>query len=207
MSLVSSDMSDTFHNFQYSQGYFGVALVNGRLRAAYVKSFFERNSTEIGRNLTDGRWHRLEVNVTSGNVWIGVDSDQIRLRPPGDSQVTDLTDTLYMGSLLGQFSDLQLELHRKFVTFSGCARRVTINGQGITFETADRSGRFPLPSPSCKKDENCLPSSCANGGTCDATWTGFECRCLNDFVGSQCENGELISASLKMGVYGPMMQM
>ena len=180
--------------FQPSQGYFGLALVNGRLQAAYVKSFFDRSSAVIGQNLADGRWHKVEVNVTSGNVVISVDSFQTTLLPPrGTQAITDLTDTLYMGALLNQFSALGIALNNNFATFGGCSRNVAINGQAVTFETAQRSGVFPLPSPGCKKDENCGPSSCANGGTCDATWTGSECRCLNDFVGSHCENGKLIT--------------
>lgn len=185
---------NTCVEFQSTQGYFGLALVNGRLQAAYVKSFFERNSAVVGQNLADGRWHRVMVNVTSGDVLIGVDSNQTRLAPPRGSQpITDLKDTLYMGALSNQFSNLGIVLSNQFGTFSGCARRVTINGQMITFETAQKSGNFPEPSPGCKKDENCVTSSCANEGTCDATWTGFECSCLSDFVGERCENGELLT--------------
>lgn len=185
---------DTCVELQPSQGYFGLALVNGHLQAAYVESFFDRSRAVIGQNLADGRWHRVEVNITSGNVVISVDSFQTTLPPPRGSQaITDLSDTLHMGALVNQFSALGIALNNNFATFAGCSRRVTINGQAITFETAQRSGGFPLPRPGCKKDENCVPSSCANGGTCDATWTGFGCDCLNDFVGSQCENGKLIT--------------
>ena len=156
-----------------------------------MKSFRERSSDVIGQNLSDGRWHKLHVNVTSGNVVIGVDSFQTVLLPPSGSQaITDLDSTLYMGSLLSQFSALQITLNNKFLSFSGCSRSVMINEKVITFETAQKNGGFSLPKPSCTKDSNCAPSSCANEGTCDATWTGFECRCLNDFVGSQCQNGE-----------------
>lgn len=158
-----------------------------------MKSFFERSDDVIGQNFSDGRWHKVQVNVTSGNVMIGVDSFQTILTPPRGSQpITDLDDNLYMGGLLNQFSALGITLNNKFLTFSGCSRSITINGKEITFETAQKSGGFPLPKPSCKKDENCAPSPCANEGKCDATWTGFECRCLNDFVGSQCQNGKEI---------------
>lgn len=144
----------------------------------------------IGQNFSDGRWHKVQVNVTSGNVTISVDTFQTALKPPRGSQaITDLDGNLYMGGLLNQFTDLGVVLTRT-VTFSGCSRSVTINEKEITFETAQKSGGFPLPKPSCKKDENCAPSSCANQGKCDATWTGFECRCLNDFIGSQCQNGK-----------------
>ena len=156
-----------------------------------MKSFSDRWPDVIGQNLSDGRWHKVQVNVTSGNVMISVDSFQTVLTPPiGSQAITDLDDNLYMGGLLNQFSVLGITLNNKFLTFSGCSRSVTINGKEITFEIAQKSGGFPLPKPSCKKDENCAPSSCANEGTCDASWTGFECRCLNDFVGSQCQNGK-----------------
>ena len=156
-----------------------------------MKSFFERSSDVFGQNLSDGRWHKLQVNVTSGNVTIGVDLFQTVLAPPRGSQaIADLDVTLYMGGLLSQFSALGIALNNKLITFSGCSRSVTINGNAITFETAQKSGGFPLPKPSCKKDENCAPSSCANEGTCDATWTGFKCGCLNDFVGSHCQSGK-----------------
>lgn len=158
-----------------------------------MKSFFERSSDVIGQNFSDGRWHEVQVNVTSGNVMISVDTFQTVLTPPiGSQAITDLGDNLYMGELLNQFSDLGITLTNKFVTFSGCSRSVTINEKEITFETAQKSGGFSLPKPSCKKDENCAPSSCANEGKCDATWTGFECRCLNDFFGNQCQNGKEI---------------
>lgn len=144
----------------------------------------------IGQNFSDGRWHKVQVNVTSGNVAISVDTFQTELTPPSGSQaITDLDDNLYMGGLLNQFTDLGVVLTRT-ATFSGCSRSVTINEKEVTFETAQKSGGFPLPKTSCKKDENCAPSPCANQGKCDATWTGFECRCLNDFIGSQCQNGK-----------------
>ena len=156
-----------------------------------MKSFIETSSGVIGQNFSDGKWHKVQVNVTSGNVMISVDTFQTVLTPPRGSQaITDLGDNVYMGELLNQFSALGITLNNKFVTFSGCSRRVTINENEITFETAQKSGGSPLPKPSCKKDENCAPSSCANEGKCDATWTGFECRCLNDFVGNQCQNGK-----------------
>ena len=170
-----------------------MALDNGRLRVAYVKSFFQRSSDVIGQNLSDGKWHRLQVNATSGNVVIEVDSYHTVLAPPRGSQpITDLENTLYMGGLLGQFSVLGIALNNKLTTFSGCSKNVVINGNLSTFETAQRNGGYSLPKSSCKKDENCAPDSCANEGTCDATWTGFECRCLDDFVGSQCQNGEIV---------------
>ena len=154
-----------------------------------MKSFFDRTSAVIGQNLADGRWHRLDVNVTSGNLSIAVDSFRTTLVPPSGSQpITHLGKTLHLGSL--QFNDLGIALNSEFLTFSGCSRRVFINDQLITFETAQKNGGFSLPLPSCKKDDNCGPSSCANEGSCDATWTGYECRCLKDFVGRQCENGK-----------------
>ena len=167
-----------------------------------MKSFFERRSAVIGQNFSDGRWHKVQVNVTSGNVMIRVDTFQTVLAPPSGSQsTTDLGDNLYMGGLLNQLSPLGLTLNNKFLAFSGCSRSVTINEQEITFDTAQKSGGFPLPKSSCKKDENCAPSSCANEGMCDATWTGFECRCLNDFVGSQCQNGKEVVVNRKRIVY------
>lgn len=164
---------------------------NGRLRVAYVRSFFERNYLDIGRNLSDGKWHRLHINVTSGSVTIDVDTYHAVLTPPRVSQpIADLENTLYMGGLLSRFTDLLIYLNNKQSTFSGCSRNVIMNGNLTTFETAQTSGGYSMPKSSCKKDENCAPDSCENGGACDATWTGFECHCLDDFVGSRCQNGE-----------------
>ena len=154
-----------------------------------MTSFRDRSFASIGQNFADGRWHKLEVNVTSGRVVIAVDDFQTVLSPPrGLQSLANLENALYIGSMLSQFSDLQLAL-REFVTFSGCARGVTINGHSVTFDAAQKGG-FPLPTAGCKKDENCRPTSCANSGTCEATWSGFECQCLSDFVGSHCQNSE-----------------
>lgn len=169
-----------------------MALVNGRLHAAHVTSFIQRSSLVIGQNLADGSWHTVRVNVTSGNILIGIDSLHSTLAPSGSQAITDLHDTLYLGSLFQsvQFGALGLALSSIFATFGGCSRNVNVNGQVITFDKAQRSGSFPLPHPGCKKNDNCAPDSCANEGTCVASWTGFHCRCLNDFAGSRCENGK-----------------
>jgi len=162
-----------------------------------MKSRVERSSAVIGQNFSDGRWHKVQVNVTSGSVMISIGTFRTVLAPPSGSQaITDLDDILYMGGLLNKFSDLGITLN-KFSAFTGCSRRVTINEEEITFETAQKSGGFPLPKSGCKKDENCAASPCANEGECDATWSGFECRCLNDFVGSQCQNGKEIVVNRK----------
>ena len=145
----------------------------------------------IGENLADGRWHTVRVNVASGSIVIAVDSLNRTLTPSSGSQaITDLKDTLSLGALSNDFLALGITLGSVLGTFSGCSKNLTINGQVITFETAQKSGGFPLAQPGCRKDENCRLSSCANGGTCDATWTGFECRCLSDFLGSSCKNGK-----------------
>lgn len=169
-----------------------MALVNGRLHAAHVTSFIDRRSLVIGQNLADGSWHTIRVNVTSGNIVIGIDSLYSTLAPSGSQAITDLQDTLYLGTLFQsiQFQTLGIALSSVFATFGGCSRNVTVNGQVFTFDTAQRSGRFPLPHPGCRKNDNCAPDSCANEGTCVASWTGFHCQCSNDFAGSRCENGK-----------------
>ena len=166
--------------------------MNGRLHAAHVTSFIQRSSLVIGQNLADGSWHTVRVNVTSGNILIGIDSLHSTLAPSGSQAITDLHDTLYLGSLFQsiQFTALGIALSSVFATFGGCSRSVTVNGQVITFDKAQRSGSFPLPHSGCKRNDNCAPDSCANEGTCVASWTGFHCRCLNDFAGSRCENGK-----------------
>lgn len=180
-----------------------MALVNGRLHAAHVTSFIDRRSLVIGQNLADGSWHTVRVNVTSGNIVIGIDSLHSTLAPSGSQAITDLQDTLYLGTLFQsiQFQTLGIALSSVFATFGGCSRNVTVNGQVFTFDTAQRSGRFPLPHPGCRKNDNCAPDSCANEGTCVASWTGFHCQCSNDFGGSRCENGkEMILKELNPSV-------
>lgn len=141
----------------------------------------------IGSNLNDEAWHRVAVNVTSGRVIIRVDSQEKTLSLSSVS-ITNLDNSLYMGSLLNGLVDLGLTLQRS-KTFSGCARAVTINEVQQTYELAKSSG-YTLPAAGCRKEENCNSNVCENGGTCLATWSGFVCKCLKDFTGKTCQNSK-----------------
>lgn len=70
--------------------------------------------------------------------------------------------------------------------FSGCLRNVIMNGNLMMFEIVQMNGGYFMLKLSCKKDENCVLDFCKNEGVCDVIWIGFECYCLDDFVGSWC---------------------
>ena len=173
---------------QTPKGHLALALRGGKLTIAFVISFHEETSISVGQNLTNGDWHRLEVNVTSGQVTARVDSSQIVLQAPSSQSISNLEKTLYLGSLRGQFFELSSILGQS-ATFSGCVRRVFTNGKDTTFENAQKVSSFPLPKTGCRKEDNCRPNPCKNGGKCEATWTGSKCSCLADFGGKTCRNG------------------
>lgn len=158
--------------------------------------YFTQTSKRLGQNLGDGAWHQVQVNVTSGHVTISVDSLKTTLQLVGTT-IPYFPDKLYMGNLLNSLADLGLVLGESR-TYSGCTRKVRINNVSKTFELAKSSG-YSLPSAGCKKEDNCDGDVCDNGGTCLATWTGFECRCLADFAGKTCQNSKyLISCSFSV---------
>ncbi|KAK3713436.1 hypothetical protein QZH41_012473, partial [Actinostola sp. cb2023] len=167
-------------------GSFGLSLTRGQLIAAFHVDFLNQNSKRLGANLGDGAWHQVHVNVTSGHVKVRVDSVE-KILQLSSTAISHLDSKLYMGSLLNSLVNLGLALGGS-KTFSGCARAVTINRNGIqnTFELAKSSG-YTLPNAGCKKEENCNGNVCANGGTCVATWSGFVCTCLADFSGKTCQ--------------------
>ena len=155
---------------------------------SFLVSFIDETTIFVGQNLADGAWHKVDVNVTSGQVTVRVDSSQAMLRPSGGQFITHFEKTLFLGSVWGNYFELANILGS--ATVSGCMRRMFINGAEVTFEHAQSVSLFPLPEAGCRKEDSCRPNPCENDGKCLATWTGFECRCLADFGGKTCQNGE-----------------
>jgi hypothetical protein len=172
---------------QSTPGFFGLFLSKGQVVAAYYVDFFTQTSKRLGKNLGDGAWHQVQVNVTSGHVLISVDSEKATLQLSATA-IQHFPNKFYMGTPLNNLAHLGLFLIES-KTYSGCTRKVQINGLLKTFELAKSSG-YSLPDAGCKKEDNCHGGVCGNGGTCVATWTGFECKCLADFSGKTCQNSK-----------------
>ena len=157
---------------------------NGQIIVAFVET--SQEAIPKGPNLADGQWHWVHVNVTSVGINVSVDTSLYFV----ERNVPNLESFLYLGSPLDSYTKMGfISSH----TFSGCVRKVQLNGQSITFDEGSSILGKMAPKSGCRKDVHCKPNPCSNNGQCVATWVGFTCRCLDDFGGKTCDNGMCFS--------------
>lgn len=164
-------------------------LISGRLDISFTDS--SNTTLQIGENLHNGDWHQLDVDISE----FGLAVVQLRILGnnigflPMQQNVTLSPDHLIYGPVtFGSVSDLSPSLPD---SFSGCMRMLYINEIAINLDI-NATSNPQFATPGCPREENCYPDPCANDGDCMSVWNGFSCSCLADFIGTNCNECELL---------------
>lgn len=123
---------------------------------------------EIGSNLNDGNWHKINVTVSSNMASIGIDNIK-----PLEYKHPDLKKVLYPAQYitLGGGADNILR------GFEGCVYRITVDGTFIDARLLDKNVIEGALIDKCIAMNKCWPNPCQNGGLCRNTGTDFQCDC------------------------------
>ncbi|KPP76980.1 neurexin-1-like, partial [Scleropages formosus] len=115
---------------------------------------------------------------------------------PGESEILDLDDNLYLGGLpenrLGLIFPTEVWTALLNYGYVGCVRDLFIDGQSKDVRRMAEAQKAAGVKPSCTKEppKQCLSNPCQNNGVCREGWNRYVCDCSGTgFLGRSCERG------------------
>lgn len=119
---------------------------------------------------------------------------------PGESEILDLDDNLYLGGLPENRRGLVFptEVWTALLNYGyvGCIRDLFIDGQSKDVRRLAEIQRAAGVKPSCSKEppKQCLSNPCQNNGICREGWNRYVCDCSGTgYLGRSCERGRTLS--------------
>lgn len=116
---------------------------------------------------------------------------------PGESEILDLDDNLYLGGLpenkMGMVFPTEVWTALLNYGYVGCIRDLFIDGQSKDVRRLAEVQKATGVKPSCSKElpKQCLSNPCQNNGVCREGWNRYVCDCSGSgFLGRSCERGE-----------------
>jgi hypothetical protein len=166
--------------------FFAVELVSGALVVA-VDLGTAPIVASAGRNLSDGRWHRVDVLVANASVTLTVDRGSCagcHFTQFGDPRLTvlNVNGNMFFGgpSAFNTLTSRQLSVQRNF---AGCMRDVALNGNAFNLAGPRL---FNGVAAGCVQAEQCLTAPCGPRGVCLDVWDNFYCQCSLGVAGTRC---------------------
>lgn len=127
---------------------------------------------------------------------ISVNTIRTPYQAPGESEILDLDDHLYLGGLPENRAGLVFptEVWTALLNygFVGCVRDLFVDGQSKDVRRMAEAQKAVGVKPSCSKEapKQCLSNPCQNNGICREGWNRYVCDCAaTGFLGRSCERG------------------
>lgn len=115
---------------------------------------------------------------------------------PGESEILDLDDDLYLGGLPENKAGLVFptEVWTALLNYGyvGCIRDLFIDGQSKDIRQMAEIQSTAGVKPSCSREtaKPCLSNPCKNNGVCRDGWNRYVCDCSGTgYLGRSCERG------------------
>lgn len=123
---------------------------------------------------------------------------------PGESEILDLDDNLYLGGLpenkLGMVFPTEVWTALLNYGYVGCIRDLFIDGQSKDVRRLAEIQKAAGVKPSCSKEppKQCLSNPCQNNGVCREGWNRYVCDCSGTgYLGRSCERGRTFCRTLR----------
>lgn len=163
-------------------------------------------TSEFG--FSNGKFHQVEVQYSSGNARISINDCDTKLFTKYGSKITNKAQCtnatnpdqslLKCGSFLNhcpKFLDLNgplmmgglplwISSKTSTIFFNGCIRDIFIDDVPVPMDSALLGQRV---SKGClQKKDFCASNPCQNEGVCSNRWNGFNCQCQDGYTGKEC---------------------
>ncbi|KAK3507113.1 hypothetical protein QTP70_007825 [Hemibagrus guttatus] len=130
---------------------------------------------------------------------ISVNTVRTPYQAPGESEILDLDDHLYLGGLPENRAGLVFptEVWTALLNygFVGCVRDLFVDGQSKDVRRMAEVQKAVGVKPSCSKEapKQCLSNPCQNNGICREGWNRYVCDCAaTGFLGRSCERAYIL---------------
>ncbi|CAB1311878.1 unnamed protein product, partial [Coregonus sp. 'balchen'] len=130
---------------------------------------------------------------------ISVNSQRTAYTAPGDNEILDLDDTMYLGGLPEDRQGLifPTEVWTALLNYGyvGCVRDLFVDGQSKDIRRLAEAQRAVGVKPSCSREppKQCLSNPCQHSATCREGWNRYVCDCSGTgYLGRACERDATI---------------
>ncbi|KAK7140777.1 hypothetical protein R3I94_013148 [Phoxinus phoxinus] len=176
--------------------FFAIEILDGLLYLLLDMGSGTTKTLAVNKKVNDGEWYHVDFQRDGKSGTISINGIRTPYQAPGDSEILDLDDNLYLGGLPENTADMVFptELWTALLNYGyvGCIRDLFINGQSKDIRRLAEVQKAAGVKPSCSKEapKQCLSNPCQNNGLCREGWNRYVCDCSGTgYLGRSCERG------------------
>uniref|UniRef100_A0A8C1IB52 Neurexin 1 n=1 Tax=Cyprinus carpio TaxID=7962 RepID=A0A8C1IB52_CYPCA len=179
--------------------FFAIEMLDGHLYLLLDMGSGTTKTRAVNKKVNDGEWYHVDFQRDGRSGTISVNSIRTPYNAPGESEILDLEDILYLGGLPEDRAGLifPTEVWTALLNYGyvGCVRDLFMDGQSKDIRRIAEAQRAVGVKPSCSKEppKQCLSNPCLNSGTCREGWNRYVCDCSGTgYLGRSCERDATI---------------
>ncbi|XP_051773709.1 neurexin-1a isoform X4 [Ctenopharyngodon idella] len=179
--------------------FFAIEMLDGLLYLLLDMGSGTTKTLAVNKKVNDGEWYHVDFQRDGKSGTISINTIRTPYQAPGESEILDLDDNLYLGGLPENKADMVFptEVWTALLNygFVGCIRDLFINGQSKDIRRIAEVQKAAGVKPSCSKEapKQCLSNPCQNNGICREGWNRYVCDCSGTgYLGRSCERDATI---------------
>ncbi|XP_031696554.1 neurexin-1a isoform X7 [Anarrhichthys ocellatus] len=174
--------------------YFAIEMLDGHLYLLLDMGSGTTKTKAVNKKVNDGEWYHVDFQRDGRSGTISVNTLRTAYTAPGESEILDLDDNLYLGGLpenkMGLVFPTEVWTALLNYGYVGCIRDLFIDGQSKDIRRLAEVQKAAGVKPSCSKEppKQCLSNPCQNNGVCREGWNRYVCDCSGTgYLGRSCE--------------------
>ncbi|XP_071265437.1 neurexin-1a-like isoform X16 [Salvelinus alpinus] len=179
--------------------FFAIEMLDGHLYLLLDMGSGTTKTRAINKKVNDGEWYHVDFQRDGRSGTISINTQRQAYTAPGESEILDLDDNLYLGGLpenkLGLVFPTEVWTALLNYGYVGCIRDLFIDGQSKDVRRMAEVQKAAGVKPSCSKEppKQCLSNPCQNNGVCREGWNRYVCDCSGTgYLGRSCERDATI---------------
>ncbi|XP_054431433.1 neurexin-1 isoform X5 [Pteronotus mesoamericanus] len=185
---------DAKHPQMIKVDFFAIEMLDGHLYLLLDMGSGTIKIRALQKKVNDGEWYHVDFQRDGRSGTISVNTLRTPYTAPGESEILDLDDELYLGGLPENKAGLifPTEVWTALLNYGyvGCIRDLFIDGQSKDIRQMAEVQSTAGVKPSCSREtaKPCLSNPCKNNGMCRDGWNRYVCDCSGTgYLGRSCE--------------------
>ncbi|XP_053292941.1 neurexin-1a [Pleuronectes platessa] len=174
--------------------FFAIEMLDGHLYLLLDMGSGTTKTRAVNKKVNDGEWYHVDFQRDGRSGTISINTLRTAYTAPGESEILDLDDNLYLGGLpenkMGLVFPTEVWTALLNYGYVGCIRDLFIDGQSKDIRRLAEIQKAAGVKPSCTKElpKQCLSNPCQNNGVCREGWNRYVCDCSGTgYLGRSCE--------------------
>ncbi|KAM6085356.1 neurexin-1 isoform 21-T22 [Theristicus caerulescens] len=184
---------DAKHPQMVKVDFFAIEMLDGHLYLLLDMGSGTIKIKALQKKVNDGEWYHVDFQRDGRSGTISVNTLRTPYTAPGESEILDLDDDLYLGGLPENKAGLVFptEVWTALLNYGyvGCIRDLFIDGQSKDIRQMAEIQSTAGVKPSCSREtaKPCLSNPCKNNGVCRDGWNRYVCDCSGTgYLGRSC---------------------